>query len=51
MTIISWLADFYSFTRLQVQDDHTEESLMDEDANIALVVESEKGLFRVRAVP
>ena len=29
---------------------HTEESLMDIVANIALVVESEEGLFRVIAV-
>ena len=29
---------------------HTEESLMDVVANIALVVDSEKGLFRVTAV-
>ena len=34
-----------------INDDHIEESLMDEVANIALVVESEKGLFRVSAVP
>ena len=29
---------------------HTDESLMDVVANIALIVESEKGLFRVTAV-
>ena len=34
-----------------INDDHTEESLMDAVANIALVVESEKILFRVTAVP
>ena len=33
----------------RINDDHTEESLMDVVANIALVVESEKGLFQVTA--
>ena len=33
-----------------INDDHTEESLMDVVANIALFVESEKGLFRDTAV-
>ena len=34
-----------------IKDNHMEESLMDVVANIALVVECEKGLFRVTAVP
>ena len=40
----------YRTINRRINDDHTEESLMDVVANIALVVESEKGLFWVTAV-